>query len=95
MKCRGKFKFKEIQGKPAGVFTNAQGVQINYDAKYVLKVDEKTDKGIEERTFKLPVDSPLVPKLQEYKEYSDIILDFDVIISSSYVRIVPTEIVTK
>lgn len=95
MKCRGKFKFKEIQGKPAGVFTNAQGNQINYDAKYVLKVDEKTEKGIEERIFKLPTDSSLIPKLQEYKEYTDIVLDFDVIISPNYVRIVPTDIVTK
>ena len=95
MVCRGKFKFKEIQGKPAGVFTNAQGQEIKYDSKYILKVDEKTEQGIKERSFKLPADSPLVPKLQEYKEYLDIVLDFDVQIFANSIRIVPTAIVTK
>lgn len=95
MICRGKFKFKEIQAKPAGVFTNEQGKEIPYEAKYVLKLDEKTEQGIQERIFKLPTNSPLIPELQQYKEYSDIVLEFDVQMSTNYTRIVPTAIVTK
>lgn len=95
MKCRGKFKFKEIQGRPAGEFTNEKGQKIEYGASYALKVDEKTETGIKERTFKLPVDSPLVPELQKYEEYSDIVIDFDVIIYNSSVRIVPVELPKK
>lgn len=95
MKCRGKFKFKEITKRDAGAFTNSQGQQIKYDESYALKVDEKTEKGIQERTFKIQKDSPLVPELQKYEEYSDIILDFDVIFYNNSIRIIPTAIVTK
>ena len=95
MKCRGKFKFKEIVKKDAGAFTNAQGQQIKYDESYALKVDEKTEKGIQERIFKIAKDSPLISELQKYEEYSDIVLDFEVVFYSNSVRIVPIEIPKK
>ena len=95
MKCRGKFKFKEIVKKDAGSFTNAQGQEIKYDESYVLKVDEKTEKGIQERTFKLPKDSLLVPELQKVAEYTDIVLDFEVVFYNNSIRVIPTEIVKK
>ncbi len=95
MKCRGIFKFKEIVKKEAGSFTNGQGQLINYPESYVLKVDEKTEKGIQERIFKLDKDSTLVPKLQKIGEYTDIVLDFVVIFYGNVIRIVPTEIVKQ
>ena len=95
MKCRGKFKFKEIVKKDAGAFTNAQGQEIKYDESYVLKVDEKTEKGIQERTFKLPKDSLLVLELQKVTEYTDIVLDFEVVFYNNSIRVIPTEIVKK
>jgi len=95
MKCRGKFKFKEIIKKDAGSFTNAQGQVINYDESYLLKLDEKTERGIQERSFKIPKDSPLIAGLQKYEEYTDIILDFDIQIFTNSIRIVPTGIATK
>jgi len=95
MKCRGKFKFKEIIKKDAGSFTNVQGQVINYDESYLLKLDEKTERGIQERSFKIPKDSPLIAGLQKYEEYTDIILDFDIQIFTNSIRIVPTGIATK
>lgn len=95
MKCRGIFKFKEVVKKEAGSFTNAQGQLINYPESYVLKVDEKTERGIQERVFKLDKDSTLVPELQKIEEYTDIVLDFVVIFYGNVIRIVPTEIVKK
>ena len=95
MKCRGKFKFKEIVKKDAGSFTNAQGQVIKYDESYSLKLDEKTEKGIQERVFKLSKDSSLIDDLQKYEEYTDIILDFDVVFYSNSIRIIPTAIITK
>jgi len=96
MKARGKFIFKELQKKDGGSFTNAQGQVIKYDEKYVLKVDEKTaDKGIQELTFKVAKDSVLVPDLLKIEEYTEIILDFDIIISQTSTRIVPIAINAK
>ncbi len=95
MKCRGIFKFKEVMYKEAGAFTNAQGQAINYPASYVLKLDEKTERGIQERTFKLPVDSPLINSLKEYTPYSDIMLDFDVVFYNNSIRVIPTDIIKK
>lgn len=93
MKSRGKFKFKEITYKNSGSFTNSQGQVINYSDSYALKVDEISEKGIEERIFKLPVDSPLINSLKEYTAYSDIILDFDVVFYGNSVRVIPTDII--
>ncbi len=95
MKSRGKFKFKEITYKNSGSFTNAQGQVINYSDSYALKVDEISEKGLEERIFKLPVDSPLINSLKEYTAYSDIILDFDVVFYGNSVRVIPTDIIKK
>ena len=95
MKARGKFIFKELQAKDGGSFTNAQGQVINYDSKYVLKVDERTDKGIHELTFKLPKDSAIVPELKKLEEYTEVTLDFDIIMSQNSTRIVPISISNK
>ena len=95
MKCRGKFRFIELRKRDAGSFTNANGQVINYPASYLLKLNEKTERGIEERQFKVAEDSPLVPQIKEYNEYDEIILDFEVEMFSNSTRIVPVAIVTK
>ena len=89
MKCQGKFKFKGISKRNGGSFTNSQGEIVNYSESYILKVDEFTEKGIFERVFKLSIDSPLVSQLSLLKPYDDIILDFDVILFGSSVRVIP------
>lgn len=98
MVCRGKFKFKEIRKKDGGSFTNANGQAVNYPSSYQLKLDEKTEKGIEERTFKIadnPENMDLINKLSQYEEYADIVLDFQVQMYTNSTRIIPTAIVTK
>lgn len=97
MKCRGKFKFKEIFKVEAGSFTS-NGNTINYSASYKLKVDEKTEKGISERVFKIadnPENYKLIEDLSKLQEYTDFILEFDVVLYTNSVSIIPIAIVTK
>lgn len=98
MKCRGKFKFIEIIKKDGGSFTNSSGNVINYPASYRLKLNDKTENGIEQRVFKIadkPENVELINQLEKFEEYSDIILDFDVVFSSNSISIIPTAILTK
>ena len=56
MICKGNFKFKSITKRDGGDFINEMGERIKYKPCFLLKCDELTDKGIFERTFKLPLD---------------------------------------
>lgn len=78
MKCQGKFKFKGIQKKDGGSFTNPQGQVINFQPKYAVKVDEVGQEGIFERIFKVPLESPLIPQLANKQVYEDMVLEFDI-----------------
>lgn len=93
MKCQGRFVYKELVKKDGGQFTANDGRQINYKPSYLLKVDEVTDKGIYERTFKIPLESSLASELLEVKPYSDIILEFDVVIFGTNIRVIPTALI--
>lgn len=95
MKCRGKFKFKGLTERQGGEFKNSKGEMVPYKGSYMLKVDEITENGIFERTFKIALDSPLVAELKDKEIYSDIILDFDVKFYSSGISLVPTAIPQK
>ncbi len=95
MKSRGKFKFKSLVARQAGEFTNNKGEKIPYKASYALKVDEITEDGIFERTFKLAVDSPIVKDFQALEAYTDVIIDFEVKFYSSTVSLVPIAISQK
>lgn len=95
MKGRGKFKFIELRTREAGSFKNSNGEVINYPVAYILKLNEKTDRGIEEISFKIDKDSVLLTDLKDYKEYTDIIIDFDIIPTNNNFRIVPTAINSK
>lgn len=93
MKCRGNFKIKGLIKKNGGEFTTSQGKIIKYDESYSLKVDEVTENGIYERTFKISVNSPLINQLKDLKPYNDITLEFDVNIYGSNIKIVPVTLV--
>lgn len=94
MYCEGNFKFKGILKKDAGTFKNDKGEVINYPEKYELKVDEIDEDGlINERLFKLPIDSKLIATLVTFKPYQDINLTFDVsFLKSGSVKVTPVDV---
>lgn len=94
MKVQGKFKFKGVQRKDGGTFVNDNGREIKYHAKYSFRVDETTENGLYERTFSVPLDSPLVKTLLTLKPYDDIIIDFELLFTNvnSNVRVIPVAI---
>lgn len=92
MKCKGKFKFKELKSKDGGSFINAKGDKIDYDASYALKVDEVTEAGIYERVFKVKTDSELIQALSQLKPYQDFVLEFNVDIYSTRIVLTPVAI---
>ena len=96
MKCQGRFKFKSLEEKQGGEFINGKGETIKYNPSKALKVDEITEKGIYERIFKVALDNTeILNGLQNVKPYDDIIIEFDVIISSLSTRLIPVRIVNK
>ncbi len=92
MECKGKFKFKQLVRRDGGEFTNNNGQVVSYKESYSLKVDEITDNGIYERTFKIPVESELVQELLIKKPYSDITLTFDIIFYGNSIKAVPVAV---
>lgn len=92
MKCVGKFKFKGLVKREGGSFTNDRGQEINYNASYLLKVDESTENGIYERGFKIPEDSDLVLPLSKLQPYQDVTLEFDVNFYGNSIKVVPIAI---
>lgn len=95
MKCQGKFKYKGIKRKDAGVFVNDRGEKIEYKESYQLKVDELTPDGVVERNFKLAIDSALVPQLANKALYTDITLEFDVVLYNTSARVVPVALINS
>lgn len=92
--CKGDFIFKSIEKREGGTFTNDNGKEIEYDASYRLKVDEITENGIDERIFKIPLKfKTLYEDLKALKPYEAIILEFDIVFSSSVgtVKLVPID----
>lgn len=92
MKCVGKFKFKGLTKRDGGSFTNDKGQEITYKSSYLLKLDEMTDDGIYERGFKIASDSELVAPLQKLQPYQDVTLEFDVILYTNSIKLVPIAI---
>ena len=73
MIAKGKFKFKSIEEKDGGEFTNAQGQKIKYDSSYSIKVDE-IDKLTEDKEM-LEVFPNLASKLIKDKAGLDLIVN--------------------
>lgn len=95
MKSQGNFKYKGLKRRDAGEFVNDKGEKIQYKESYQLKVDELTDSGVVERNFKIAIDSALVPQLANKPLYSDITLEFDVILYNTSARVVPVALVNS
>lgn len=94
MKCIGDFKFKGIEKRDGGKFTNTKGDEITYKESYLIKLDELSEEGkIYNRDFKIPIDSPLVEPLLITKPYTDITLEFDIKIYGNNIRCIPVAIV--
>lgn len=93
MKCKGKFRYRGITQKKAGEFINSRGDKIKYDASYEIKVDEETEDGNFERKFKTPIDSPLIPVLSKVPLYNDIVIEFQIQMFGTNVKLVPIAIV--
>lgn len=93
MKCLGKFKFRGIERKDGGSFTDNNGRVVNFKESYAIKLDELLPDGLViERLFKIPVDSPLVPQLSKLEVYQDVTLEFDVLIYRNSTKLVPIAI---
>lgn len=93
MKCIGKFKFKGLEKRAGGKFTNDSGREIIYKDSYRLKVDEVTEDGIYERDFKISTNSDLVEPLLMTKPYTDIELEFDIKFYGNRISCTPVAIV--
>lgn len=94
MVCEGSFKFLELKKIEKGSFKNNEGEVINYDASYKLKVHEQTDRGIQERIFKIPVQNTgLINQLQNVKPYTDIKIRFNITIYNARVVLDPVSLV--
>lgn len=95
MISKGKFKFKSIDKRDGGEFTNDKGQVIKYDSSYVIKVDEQTENGIYERRFKVSSDNNvLLSKIQRLSAYDDIEMTFDIQFYGNSTKVVPTDIVS-
>ena len=96
MKCKGLFVFKTFTHRPAGKFTTAEGEEREYNAAYVLKVDEIGEDGaINERKFKVAEDKVvLINTLKEMQAYQKMNIIFDVRIytSGSTIEVADVEI---
>lgn len=92
MKCVGKFKFRGLEKKEGGVFENEKGQQITYKGSYALKLDELVDGEIFERTFKIPLDSPLIEPLSKVQLYTDISIEFEIRFYRNSINLVPIAI---
>ena len=92
MKCKGVFNFRGISQRKGGEFVNGRGEKIKYDPSYEVKVDEQTEDGKFERRFKTPIDSPLIPVLSKISMYDEIVIEFDVQIFGSNVKLIPVAV---
>lgn len=96
MKCQGIFRYRGLEKKEAGTFVNAQGQKIDYPAKYILKLDEVGEEGIEERCFKVALDSTFVPKIINTKIYDQVTIIFDIQFSKNgSTSLIPEDIKTN
>ena len=93
MNCLGKFKFKGIEKREGGSFTNAEGKVVNYQASYVVTVDEEVDGKIYERKLKFSAQNvALFEKFADISPYEDVQIYFDINFIGTSVRLVPYDV---
>lgn len=92
MKAKGLFMYKSIQKRDKGSFINKEtGEVIEYDACYVLVVDEiEEDSKITERRFKIAEkDTDLIAEFSSLDPYTKIEMAFDVTLYSANAKLTP------
>ena len=95
MKCDGVVIFKAIDKRQGGTFKNAQGQEIDYDASYVIKFDELSGNGINERKLKFPASNKsLYEKFENFEPYTKVHITCDVVISNNACKLVPIDVDT-
>lgn len=93
MYSRGEVVFKSIQKRDGGKFKNDRGQEVDYGASYVIKIDEKSSNGINERKLKFPTSNKvLYDKFINLQEYTKVILVCDVEFTQSGCRLVPIDV---
>jgi len=93
MKCKGEFIFRGIERKDGGNFINEKGETISYKPSFRVKVDEQTERGLIERTFKLAEeDVQLANDFRVLDNYQKIIITFDVVLYGTKVSLVPEDV---
>lgn len=94
MKSVGEFIFRGIEKRDGGKFINDKGQEIEYDAKYVLKVDEiGSDGSINERKLNVDIkNTSLVDKLKQLKPYEKIKIECDIVMYQNTAKVVPVAI---
>lgn len=93
MKCVGDFVFKSLDIRDGGEFENDQGKTIKFDSCYLLKVDEISEKGINQRILKIDKNNQmLVNKLKNVKAYEHITLICDVVLTDRQSKVIPVDI---
>ena len=93
MQCKGEFVFKCLDMRDGGEFKNDKGQNIQYDSCYILKVDEFSEKGINERKLKIDKNNQiLVNKLKNVKPYEHIVLVCDVVLYGSNAKVIPVDL---
>lgn len=96
MKCTGKFVFKSINKRDGGTFTNADGKEVSYDDAYLIRADEETETGIQERKFKFPcTNKKLYEDLNLLEPYTRIELEFDVSLYNNQAKLLPISLVEE
>lgn len=92
MKCVGNFKFKGLTKRSGGEFKNENGDIIKYSESYSLKVDELTDNGVFERTFKIALDNPILKGFEGLELYDDITIEFNLVIFGTKISVIPVSV---
>lgn len=86
--------FKGLSKRDGGEFVNENGQKIEYDACYVIKVDEDVDGNICERRLKFPVtNKKLFEKLHDLNPYSKICLACEVQLFTGNAKVTPIDLV--
>ena len=93
MKCNQDFVYKGLIKVEPGEFVNDKGEKIAYKGSYKLKLDEKTDKGIFERVFKVSEDNnEVIHSCALLSDYDKVNVEFEVQLLSTGVKLVPVEV---
>lgn len=93
MQCKGNFNFRSLEKRESGAFTNENGEIIQYDACYVLSVDEMTAHGLQVRNFRISTaNEQILNKLKTKKVYDNINILFEVSLYRSNVKLIPIDL---